>query len=118
MNRYWRARAEAFPAPGRPPGPRSRIARSQMRGDWAPQRERLCGLTRPLPSVLVLASISIQPVKQIAEPVRNALVHHIVVHGAQLLSETSLYVTAQLALLGVGVLVAGGCAFHRFLLPQ
>src|SRR5450830_1103380 len=117
MNQYWRARAASSPAPGRPRDPRSRTARSRMRASSAPRRGRLCVLTRPWALVLVLA-IAVETIEQFGKPVRNPLVHHIVVHGAKLLAEPGLHLAAELCWFGIGFLFACGRGFHRFLLSH
>src|SRR5579864_1774106 len=95
-SRYWRARAEVSPAPGRPRDRRFHTGRSRMRGGLAPLRERLCGPTRPSASLPILFLITLEAIDQFVKPVRDALIDDIVVHGAQLLAETSLHVPAQL----------------------
>src|SRR6185437_479462 len=117
MNRYSQAPSTGFPAPGRRRDRRSRKARSRRRADLAPRRGRLCGLTRPLPLVPVLAAVVVETIEKVVETVRNALVQDLVVHGAQLLPETGLDVAAQFCRLGSGLL-AGGGGFHRVLLSH
>src|SRR5450830_1533121 len=117
MNRYWRARAASSPAPGRPRGPRSRTARSRRRAGLAPRRERLCVPTRPWALVLILA-IAVETIEQFGKPVRYTLVHHVVVHGAQLLAEPGLYFAPELGRFGVVFPIAGGRGFHWFLLSH
>src|SRR6185437_16528420 len=102
--RCWRARARASLAPNHPRDRHSRRARSRKPEGSVRHREWLSGLIRPLPSARILASVCVQPVKQLTEPVRYTLVHHIVVHGAQLLAEAGLNVAAELAVLGRVVL--------------
>src|ERR1019366_3543468 len=118
MNRYWRGRAAASPAPNRRRDPRSRIARSRRRASWAPPRERFCASTRPWALVLVLIPIAFETIEQIGKSIRYALVHHVVVHGAKLLPGTARNPAPKLCRLGGVFLIAGSRGFHRFLLSH
>src|ERR1043165_9659597 len=91
--RYWRARAKASPARDRRHDRRSRRGRSRMREDWAPRLARLCGLTRPC--LLPVLISTVDAIDQAGKAVRYALIDHVIVHGAQLLPETSLGLAAQ-----------------------
>src|SRR5260221_6452133 len=114
-SRYWQAHATTFPAPDRPRDPRSRTARSRMRGGLAPRRERLCGLIRPSPLVRVLFPGSLEPIDKIGKPVGDALIYDVVVHRTQLLAEAGLYISAQLGRFPIGFFFMGCPGFHLFL---
>src|SRR5579875_334721 len=115
--RYWRAPAAGFPGPGRRLGRRSRTARWQRRGGWAPRQARLSGLTRPWALRLpVLVFFGVDAVDEFGEPFRYALVHHLVVHGAELLSETGLHLARQLGRFVVRLLGSGCCGLHHLCL--
>src|SRR5262245_58931083 len=89
-----------------------------MRGDLAPQRERLCGPTRPWALLRVLFSARVEAVDQVGKSVRHALVYDLVVHGAQLLSETGLHVSAQLGRFSIDLFCSRRRRFHRILLSH
>src|SRR5262249_1671091 len=79
---------------------------------------RLCEPTRPSALLRFLFSAAFQAINQVAEPVRNALVHDFVVHGSELLTEAGLHVSAQLRRFRIEPLATGGRGFHRILLSH
>src|SRR5262245_65779113 len=89
-----------------------------MRGGLAPLQERLCGPTRPWALLRVLFSARIEAIDQIAEPVRNSLVHDLVIHSAQLLAQTRLHVSTQLRGFRIDFFAMRRRRFQRILLSH
>src|SRR5262249_39723843 len=116
-NRYSRALAAAFPELSHRRGPRFHTRKSRRRGDLAPHRGRLCEPTRPSALLRVLFSAGIKAIDQVAKPVWNALVHDFVVHGAQLLAQTGLYISAEFGRF-IDPFVACRRRFHPILLSH
>src|SRR4030095_523283 len=110
--------AGAFPARDRPRDPRCHTTRSRMRGGLAPLQERLCGPTRPWALLRVLFSARIKAIDQVAEPLGNSLVYDLVIHCAQLLTQTRLNVSAQLCWFRIDFFATRRRRFHRILLSR
>src|SRR5947207_11153767 len=89
MNRCWRSREAASPAPDRPPGPRCRTTRSQRRaGSGRPSTSDhvTWGLAASFgPFVFFLLFIELP--QHLVETLRHPLVDDTVVHGAELLAD-------------------------------
>src|SRR5215216_2273 len=94
------ARAAASPARDRRPDPRCRKARSRTRAGSAPPTERRRELT-DRDSLTISAALLVQTLQKLAEPIGDALAHHVIVHGPELLADFGLNVTAE------------GCVVHR-----
>src|SRR5262245_52428312 len=89
-----------------------------MRGGLAPLQERLCGPTRPWALLRVLFSARIEAIDQVAEPVGNSLVHDLVIHCAQLLTQTRLHVSTQLRRFRIDFFATRRRLFHLILLSH
>src|ERR1044072_6572472 len=99
-----RGRGAASPARDRPPGPRCRTAKSRRRaGSVRPRASdhaRWCrAASVDLFVFLIRLSLLLVDLAQhLAEAVRLPLAHHVVVHGAQLLTDLALDIASETAL--------------------